>query len=206
MTDIKNKTEDDGNSGKSNSGNQNSGNQNSGDRNSGHFNSGDRNSGHYNSGLLNSGNQNSGLLNSGNQNSGHVNSGNQNSGHVNSGNFNSGDYNAGWFNTDEPKMRLFNKDSELTYSQFQKQCELIYPDLKVCSWVNTKDMTKQEKKEEIGWKLSGGYLKKLGYKEAWQEYWNRASDSDKKFFTSLPNFDADIFFEITSINTKEKNI
>jgi hypothetical protein len=37
------------------------------------------------------------------------------------------------------------------------------------------------------------------YKEAWEKMWKGLSDSDKTFFTTLPNFNADIFEQITGI-------
>ena len=184
------------NSGDRNSGYYNSGNYNSGDRNSGYYNSGYRNSGDYNSGDRNSGYYNSGDRNSGYRNSGDYNSGDRNSGYYNSGNYNSGDYNSGWFNTNEPKMRFFNKDSDVTWSEFSKG-RIVYPDLKICAWVALDDLPKEDQTESA--KQMGGILKTLTYKEAWAEYWGRASEKDKKWFQSLPNFDAEIFEEITGV-------
>jgi hypothetical protein len=178
----------------------NTGYRNSGYRNSGYYNSGNCNSGYYNSGYRNSGN-----YNSGNCNSGDYNSGNCNSGDYNSGNCNSGDYNSGWFNTDEPKMRFFNKDSEYTYSEFSDKFSFIYPDLHTCQWIDKKDMTDEQKEEIEGWETMGGFLKTMDYKEAWAEYWGRASESDKSWFMNLPNFDAKIFEKITGIDVEKKD-
>jgi len=169
----------------------NTGVDNSGYRNSGNYNSGYRNSGNYNSGYYNSGYYNSGYYNSGNYNSGYYNSGN-----YNSGNYNSGYRNSGWFNTNEPKMRFFNKDSDITFSEYSNNL-IIYPDLKVCSWVSYKDLPKDEQNTDT--KNMDGMLKTLSYKDAWKEYWTRASESDKKFFLTLPNFTPEIFEEITGI-------
>ncbi len=196
------------NSGNRNSGNRNSGNYNSGDYNSGNYNSGDynsgnRNSGDYNSGNRNSGNRNSGDYNSGNRNSGDYNSGNRNSGNRNSGDYNSGDRNSGWFNSDEPKMRFFNKESDYTHSEFCKKFSFIYPDLKITAWVEYKDLPEDEKNTDT--KNMNGKLKTLTYKEAWKEYWGRASEDDKKWFQNLPNFDAEIFEEITGIKINEES-
>ena len=163
-----------------------------------------KNTGDYNSGHFNSGNFNSGDYNSGDCNSGDYNSGDRNSGHFNSGDCNSGHFNSGWFNTNEPKMRFFNKDSEYTCTEFSEKFGFVYPDLHICQWVDKEDMTDAEKKEVSGWNEVGGYLKTLNYKEAWAEYWGRASKSDKQFFMNLPNFDADIFKEITGIDVEEK--
>lgn len=66
-------------------------------------------------------------------------------------------------------------------------------------------MTDQEKKDNPNYSTLDGYLKTMSYKEAWAEYWNRASDDDKKFFTTLPNFDAQIFLEITGINVNKSD-
>jgi hypothetical protein len=52
----------------------------------------------------------------------------------------------------------------------------------------------------------GGKLKTLDYKEAWKEYWGRASDDDKKWFQSLPNFTPEIFEEITGINVGSETL
>jgi hypothetical protein len=213
--DTKNNTGID-NSGNYNSGNYNSGYYNSGYRNSGNYNSGNYNSGYYNSGYCNSGYRNSGYYNSGNcnsgnynsgyYNSGNYNSGNYNSGYYNSGNYNSGDRNSGWFNTNEPKMRMFNRDTDMTYSEFNEKFSLVYPDLKTCSWVDKEDMTDQEKGVTKNWENMGGYLKTLSYKEAWAEYWQRATKEEKDFFLNLPNFSADIFKEITGIDTTEVSL
>ena len=108
----------------------------------------------------------------------------------------------------DAKMRMFNKDTDYTYSEFAKKFGMKYPDLHTCHWINKGDMTDDEKKEVSGWETMGGYLKTMSYKEAWAEYWSRASEEDKQWFLNLPNFDAEIFKEITGIdvNKPEKMI
>jgi len=175
--------------------------------NTGCYNSGYRNSGDRNSGYRNSGDRNSGYYNSGDYNSGYYNSGDYNSGYCNSGDYNSGDYNSGyrnsgWFNTNEPKMRMFNKETDITYSGFVRNNKIVYPNLKICSWVNLDDLPKNEQTESA--KQMGGLLKTLTYKEAWAEYWGRASKEDKEWFKNLPNFDASVFEEITGIKWEEE--
>jgi len=98
-------------------------------------------------------------------------------------------------------MRFFNKESSIKYSDFDVQ---VYPDLKICDWVELNALPKDEQTESA--KQMGGLLKTLTYKETWAEYWNRASDSDKKWFQELPNFDEKIWEEITGIKltTPEK--
>lgn len=149
-------------------------------------------------------NENTGCYNSGDHNSGDHNSGYRNSGYRNSGDYNSGYRNSGWFNTNEPKMRFFNKECDMTYSEFSEKYSFVYPDLKICAWVELKDLSEKEQTTNV--KQMGGILKTLSYKEAWKEYWGRASASDKEWFQKLPNFDASIFEEITGIKVGEPSL
>ena len=129
-------------------------------------------------------------------NTGIDNSGNRNSGEYNSGYYNSGNRNSGWFNTNEPKMRFFNKDSDITYSEFSKKL-IVFPDLHTCQWIDYKDLPKDEQNTDT--KNMDGKLVTMDYKGAWAEYWNRASESDKTFFRTLPNFSWEVFTSITGI-------
>jgi len=188
------------NSGYHNSGDRNSGNRNSGDRNSGDCNSGDYNSGNYNSGYRNSGYCNSGNCNSGNHNSGYHNSGYHNSGDYNSGNHNSGNHNSGFFNTNEPNVRLFNQETNLKMDDIK--IPNIY--LKTTEWIEEENMTSKQKTNDPDFHIKKGTLIIRTYKEAWELYWSEAKDSDKQLFLSLPNFNSEIFKEITGIETKTK--
>ena len=197
------------NSGNYNSGQSNSENYNSGNKNSGHNNSGSYNSGNYNSGDLNSGNKNSGYLNSGNSNSGYLNSGdsnsgNKNSGDSNSGNANSGDWNKcdgsnGIFCTEEPTIRIFDKDTDMTLNEFRKSKygkALRSVKLKLTEWIK---YTEEEMKENKNKRLIGGYLKEYSYKEACANWWSELTEENRDIIKSIPNFDADKFYEITGI-------
>ena len=145
--------------------------------------------------LINSGNRNSGDWNSGDWNSGDCNSGNWNS-----GNWNSGNCNSGFFNTNEPFVRMFNKDTKL------KKYEIDIPlfchfDLTV--WVSHDTATEEEKEdhnEEI--KTCGGFLKTLDYKEAWRLAWNKASKEEHLEMLKLPNWDNEVFKEISGIDAE----
>ena len=175
---------------------------NSGNRNSGNLNSGNRNSGDMNSGDRNSGNRNSGDWNSGDLNSGDMNSGDRNSGNRNSGNYNSGDWNSGFFNSDEPCVRMFNKMT--TYKRKDiKIPSWCYFDLTV--WVSHDTATEEEKTEhkaEI--EICGGFLKKINYKDAWRIAWNKASIEERKELFDLPNWDNQVFKEITGIDAENE--
>ena len=188
------------NSGNYNSGDCNSGNYNSGNYNSGNWNSGNWNSGNWNGGDYNSGNWNSGDYNSGNCNSGNWNSGNYNGGDYNSGNWNSGNWNSGFFNSNEPNVRMFNKDTKLKKDDINIPL-WCYFDLTV--WVSHDTATEEDKevhKKEI--ETCGGFLKTLEYKEAWKLAYNKTNDEEKIQLFNLPNFDADIFKEISGIDVR----
>ena len=192
------------NSGNRNSDNRNSGNWNSGDWNSGDWNSGNRNSGNWNSGNRNSGNRNSGNRNSGYRNSGYWNSGNQNSGNQNSGNWNSGNWNSGYwnsgaFNTDTPTVRMFNKDTGLRWE------DISFPDFlrfDLNTWIPEYEMTDKEKIDYPDFYVVRGYLKSVDYKTAFRNAWDNAGTEARQQVFNLPNFDADIFYEISGIDVR----
>ena len=168
----------DGNSGNWNSGDWNSDDRNSGDSNSGYRNSGDRNSGNWNSGDRNSGDSNSGYRNSGDRNSGNWNSGNwnsgdRNSGDWNSGNWNSGNHHSGAFCTGKPETILV----------FNKPCAL--------------DEWRDAYKPDFLYINPGN-----DYKAAFMKSWEEADPVDRERVRELPNFDADIFFEISGIDLR----
>ena len=140
------------------------------------------------------------LINSGNCNSGDWNSGNWNSGDWNSGNWNSGNCNSGYFNTDEPFIRIFNKETKLKREDIHIPSFLNF-DLTV--WVSHDTATGEEKKEhkqEI--ETSGGFLKTLEYKEAFRLAWDKASKKEHKQMLDLPNWDNEIFKEISGIDAE----
>ena len=164
------------NSGDSNSGHSNSGHSNSGDSNSGDSNSGHRNSGHRNSGDRNSGDSNSGHRNSGHSNSGHSNSGHSNSGHRNSGHWNSVDRETGMFNSKpSATIRVFNKPCKVSVWEKANKPDFLYFEVD----------------------------KTIGYKGSFQASYDKASDADKAKVLKLPNFDADVFFEISGIDLRK---
>jgi hypothetical protein len=60
-------------------------------------------------------------------------------------------------------------------------------------------MTINQKKDDPNFHIKGGTLLTRSYKEAWKLYWSECSSEDKNKLLNLPNFDADIFEEITGI-------
>ena len=161
-----------------------------------------------NSGDCNSGDWNSGNRNSGNRNSGDWNSGNRNSGDWNSGNRNSGDWNKcsfsnGCFNTAEPKIYLFNKPSDWTYRDWlNSDARYLLNQIPgdVLEYVWFEDMTDEEKTAHPEAKVTGGYLKQLDNSECGSIWWRGLNDYEKSIIKAIPNFDKEIFKEITGVD------
>lgn len=121
-----------------------------------------------------------------------------NSGDWNSGDWNSGTRNSGFFNSDEPYVRMFNKNTKKKREDISVP-SFLYFDLTV--WVSYDTATEEEKaehKEEI--EICGGFLKTLEYKQAFRIAWDKASKEEHKQVLELPNFDNEIFKEISGID------
>ena len=176
--------------------------------NIGEGNTGFNNTGNYNSGNYNTGDHNSNDCNTGRYNSGISNTGNYNSGDCNIGDCNLSNRNIGCFCTNDNKhetIKLFNKESDWTLDTWRNSrvYKIINDYFKLTLWIKEYDMTDEEKEKHTEYKATGGYLKELSYTEAWRNMWNCINDAEKEAFTSLPNFDKDIFKTITGIDVEE---
>ena len=118
----------------------------------------------------------------------------------NSGNWNSGNWNSGFFNSDEPCIRMFNKMTK------KKRNEITIPSwcyFDLIVWVShdtATDKEKEEHKKEM--ETCGGYLKTLKYKEAWRLAWDKADKEQHKELLKLPNWNNEVFKEITGIDAE----
>ena len=139
------------------------------------------------------------LANTGIGNSGNRNSGNRNSGNRNSGNWNSCDKETGNFNSKQSDViRVFNKEckrSAVDNASLPNFCYNVNP----CLWISFESMSDEEKIENKDAFVTDGYLKTISYKEAWAESFKKATPSDIALIKKYPNFDAEVFEEITGI-------
>ena len=186
-----------------NTGDWNTGNWNTGNWNTGDWNTGNWNTGNWNTGNWNTGNRNTGYCNTGNWNTGNRNTGNCNTGNCNTGNWNTGDWNTGFFNTITPETILaFNKECKKEEWENAIKPSFLYFNL--IEWINESDMTEEEKQDNPSYTTTCGYLKEYEYKEAFQKSFNKLSAEEKKKqveqLKALPNFDKDIFYEISGID------
>ena len=111
-----------------------------------------------------------GYCNVGESNTGNWNTGNWNAGDWNAGDFNTGNWSAGCFNTHrDPKIKMFNKSSSWT----------IYDWMRSDAWIIISSLFRTAASRQAGW--------------------DKLSKEDKATVMSLPNFDADIFYECTGI-------
>lgn len=94
---------------------------------------------------------------------------------------------------------VFNQ--KVTEDEFKK-IKLSLSNLKISltHWVKKEDMTNEEKENNNVYKEIDGYLKIFSYKEAWKNYWDNASQSDKDLILNIPQFDNEIFKGITGID------
>jgi hypothetical protein len=138
--------------------------------------------------------------NIGEGNSGDHNTGNGNTGDYNTGDYNTGNCNTGFFNTDEPTLRLFNKDTGLK----RHEIDIPYVNLLTTEWVEEKDMTSYQKISDPDYRIKGGTLITRTYKEAWAKAWSEMNQETKDRFLNLPNFDPEIFLEITGIDVRKE--
>ncbi len=180
--------------------------RNTGDWNTGYSNTGDRNTGDWNTGNWNTGDWNTGDCNTGDRNTGDWNTGDWNTGDWNTGDWNTGNWNTGCFNTVEQKIFLFNKLSDWTMKDWiNSEARSIFYDIRISpvQKINKKDMTEKEKEQHPEYQTTGFYLKELRSEEIAEErqkYWNQLSQKQKDIVMAIPNFDKEIFKEITGID------
>jgi len=72
-------------------------------------------------------------------------------------------------------------------------------DVNTKMWIEPFQMSDIEKKNNPSWECVGGFLKDIPYKEDFQNAWGNWSEANRNQFLSLPNFDAEIFEQITGV-------
>lgn len=141
-----------------------------------------------------------------NRNTGYRNTGSCNTGSCNTGHWNTGDWNTGYFNTVTPDyILIFNKECKREDWENAIKPSFLYFDL--TKWVSGDKMTNKEKEEHKEWETTGGYLKQMEYKEAFQKSFSNLSEEERRIqieqLKALPNFDRKIFYEISGIDIEE---
>ena len=97
------------------------------------------------------------------------------SGDWNSGDWNSCDYESGAFNSVQHEIiRVFNKECLRSEWEKTEKPDFLYFDTD----------------------------KELGYKGSFQKSWDEADKNDREKVRALPNFDAEVFYEISGIDLR----
>ena len=192
--------------GRCNTGDRNTGNRNTGNRNTGDRNTGDRNTGDWNTGDRNTGDWNTGDRNTGDWNTGDCNTGDRNTGDWNTGDWNAASFSGGCFNTEQPKIYMFNKPSDWTLQNwFDSRARYLLNQIDNCPleyvWFDT--MSDEEKAAHPEAKTTGGYLKERTTADNARKWWAGLDAADRNVIFSLPNFDAEVFKEITGVDVNE---
>lgn len=94
-------------------------------------------------------------------------------------------------------IRIFNKPSGMSLSDFYKSkyYDALYSaPFTLTEWI---EYTEEEKTEDKA--LIDGYLKTYTMKEAWANWWDKLTDENREIIKQIPNFDPEIFKEITGI-------
>ena len=131
-------------------------------------------------------------------NSGNCNSGNRNSGDYNSGDWNKASQTIGCFNTESQKLKFFDKETDMTFEQWQHSDArnlLNQIDFRPTEWIWSDDMTDEEKAAHPEHETTGGYLKIRDNTDCCTEWWNGLSERNRTIIKSIPNFDAEKFYQ-----------
>ena len=189
------------NDGKNCTGLGNTGDWNTGDWNTGSRNTGDCNTGDWNTGDCNTGSRNTGSRNTGSRNTGDWNTGSRNTGDWNTGDWNSTNYSTGFFNSVEQNIFLFNKPTSMSRDEIHslKGIQILNWNLENSWWIYSVNMSDDEKKSNPKYETTGGYLKTVDFKTACKMMWENLSENERQEVMKLPNFDSNIFYEITGI-------
>jgi len=181
-------------------------------RSTGYRSTGNHSTGHYSTGNLSTGNCSTGNLSTGNCSTGNCSTGNHSTGYRSTGHYSTGDwsisnYSTGHFSTiDYSGFGAFNKPCTHKEWNEAKKPEFLY--FSLTEWINSDNMTAEEKELNPTYKTTGGYLKVYGYREAWKKAYAEATPEEIELLKALPNFDPEVFKEISGIdiNKEEEKI
>ena len=194
-------------------GNRSTGNDSTGNFSTGYGSTGYRSTGNFSTGNFSTGNQSTGYRSTGNRSTGirstgygstgYGSTGNQSTGYWSTGDWSTGDWSISSYSTGH-----FSTEDYAGFGAFNKPCtpdewdNAYKPDwlyFNLAEWVATDEMSDQEKEDNPSYKTTDGYLKVYGYQEAFKKSYNEATREEQHKIKELPNFDADVFFEISGI-------
>ena len=171
--------------------NTSTGNRSTGDFSTGNRSTGNRSTGHCSTGDFSTGDFSTGCCSTGYRSTGNY----------STGNWSVSDHSTGHFSTiDDTGFSVFNKPC--TRGEWDKHDKPDFFYFCLTEWIESAKMSENEKNDNPSHTTTGGYLKTHEYKDAWRIAWDGADQSERKKTLDLPNFDADIFLEITGIDVR----
>ena len=101
-------------------------------------------------------------------------------------------------------IRIFNSPSGMSLkdwyrSEYYDACTSA--PFKLTEWV---EYTKEEKASDEKKAICEGHLITHTWEEAWAMWWNKLSKEAKKTIQEIPNFNTEIFKEITGIDVESE--
>lgn len=151
------------------------------------------------------GNRSTGFWSTGNGSTGNRSTGDSSTGYRSTGDWSISNYSTGHFSTkDYDGFGAFNKPCTPNEWENANKPSFLYFDL--TKWVADYDMTDSEKNANPTYTTTGGYLKVYEYKEAWRRSFDAQENKEKqiKQLEALPNFDYDVFVEISGIDYRKE--
>ena len=168
---------------------------------------GDCSTGYYSTGDYSTGDYSTGDYSTGRESTGDCSTGDYSTGDCSTGNWSTGDYSTGHFCTENGKgFGAFNKKIHKDYETARSIWDAAEKPpclfFKMAVWVLAEHMTEDEKSDNPTYKTTGGYLKVLDYKEAFSASVLAAPKKERDMIRALPNFDADVFLEISGVDLR----
>jgi uncharacterized protein (DUF2237 family) len=186
-------------------GNHSISNYSTGHFSTGYFSTGNHSTGNFSTGYCSTGYCSTGDHSTGDHSTGNHSTGDFSTGNHSTGDFSISDYSTGHFSTEDYSgFGAFNKPCTLEEWENAKKPELLK--LVMTEWIPQYAMTSTEKEENLEYETTGGYLRVYSYKEAWRNSWDNATDEDKELLYALPNFDKEVFKEISGIDLDEDTV
>ena len=141
-----------------------------------------------------------------------VNEGNNCTGLCNSGDYNSGDWNStnystGFLNSEQQPIYMFNQPTNMQREEVYNLAgiQILNRNFENSWWIYSENMSAEEKAAHPEHETTGGYLKTVDFKTACKIMWDNLDEEDKEAVRNLPNFDNDVFREITGISVEGEN-
>jgi len=184
-------------------GNYSTGNYSTGNHSTGNYSTGYRSTGNYSTGNWSTGYRSTGTWSTGDYSTGYRSTGTWSTGDYSTGNWSISNYSTGHFSTiDYSGFGAFDKPCTLEeWGEAEKPFWLYFP---LTEWIKEEKMTDKEKKDNPSFKTTKGYLKVYDYKEAFQKSYAKATREEQLKIKNLPNFDAEIFYQISGIKIDEE--